>query len=271
MIAGCGVDLLQEADPGVFGMQDVADRAGVSLRTVYRTFPTKDDLLVGVLGAIKERFDKIAGAPPTTRDEFDASMSGAVRAVYELEPLYRALFATIAGREVHQSGAGTRRHTFETAFADELAGLPEGRVRLIVSLLHLITSAPTVLWLKDYAGLDADDASEAIAWAIAAIADAARGEVDRRKRPGVRGIMPHGSECAGWPVPRRVEVWGGPPQAQRLPTGARWDRRTMIRAQTLPGWDIVAILPGRATLNIRTPGRPSCGVSCGAEVRHERR
>ena len=106
-VVDAAIDLLQEADPGAFGMQDVADRAGVALRTVYRAFPTKDDLLVGVLDAIKERFAEIAGAPPTTRDEFDASVTDAVRAVYELEPLYRALFATIAGRATHQSGAGS--------------------------------------------------------------------------------------------------------------------------------------------------------------------
>jgi AcrR family transcriptional regulator len=173
-VVGAAIDLLQETDPGVFGMQDVADRAGVSLRTVYRAFPTKDDLLVGVLDAVKERFAEIAGAPPTSRAEFDASVSGAVRAVYELEPLYRALFASVAGRRTHQSGAGKRQQAIETAFADELAGLPEDRVRLIVSVLHLVTSARTVLWLKDYAGLDVDDASEAIGWAIAALADAAR-------------------------------------------------------------------------------------------------
>ena len=176
-VVDAAIDLLQEADPGVFGMQDVADQAGVSLRTVYRAFPTKDDLLVGVLDTIKERFDEIAGVPPpTTRDEFDGSVGGAVRAVYELEPLYRALFATIAGRTAHQSGAGKRQQAIESAFASELAGLPKDRVRLIVSVLHMVTSARTVLWLKDYAGLDVDDASEAIGWAIAALADAARGE-----------------------------------------------------------------------------------------------
>ncbi len=175
-VVDAAIDLLQEADPGVFGMQDVADRAGVSLRTVYRVFPTKDHLLGGVLGAINERFDEIAGAPPTTREEFDASVTGAVQAVFELEPFYRALFATIAGRTMHQSGAGTRRKAFETTFANDLAGLPEDRVRLIVSVLHLVTSARSVLWLKDYAELDIDDASEAIGWAIAALADAARRE-----------------------------------------------------------------------------------------------
>lgn len=177
-IVDAAVELLQVADPGTFGMQQVADQAGVSLRTVYRVFPTKDDLLDGVLTAIKERFDEIAGTPPRTREEFDASVPGAVRAVFELEPLYRALFATTAGRETHQRGAGERQATFETAFADDLAGLPPERVRMVVSVLHLLTSSRSVLWLKDYAGLDADEASSAIGWAVAALANAAR-EADR--------------------------------------------------------------------------------------------
>lgn len=176
-IIDAAIELMQDADPGAFGMQDVADRAGVALRTAYRAFPTKDDLLAGVLDAINERFSEIAGgAPPTTRQEFDASVTGAVRAVHELEPLYRALFATAAGRTAHQSGAPARRQTFETAFSDDLDGLPEDKVRQIVSLLHLLSSSTSVLWFKDYAGLDADDASEAIGWAITALANAAREE-----------------------------------------------------------------------------------------------
>jgi AcrR family transcriptional regulator len=173
-IVDAAVELLQGADPGAFGMQEVADRAGVSVRTVYRAFPTKDDLLDGVLAMISDRFGRLAGTPPTTRQEFDASIPSAVRAVVDLEPLYRALFATAAGREVHQGAAAARRPSFEAAFAEELAGLPERQVRLIVSLLHLVTSSRSVLWLKDYAELDVDECSEAIGWAVAALTTAAR-------------------------------------------------------------------------------------------------
>lgn len=168
------VELLQGVDPGAFGMPEVADRAGVSVRTVYRAFPTKDDLLDGVLATIKERFDRIAGSPPATRQEFDTSVPDAVRAVFELEPLYRALFATAAGREAHQGAAAARRPSFEAAFAEDLAGLPEDQVRLIVSLLHLVTSSRSVLWLKDYAGLDVEEAGAAVEWAVATFANAAR-------------------------------------------------------------------------------------------------
>src|SRR5687767_1046122 len=107
-IVDAAVELLQDGDVSAFGMQDVADRAGVAVRTVYRAFPTKDDLISGVLETIRERFEATAGSPPTTREELQASVPGAVRAVYELEPLYRALFATAAGREVHRATAGER-------------------------------------------------------------------------------------------------------------------------------------------------------------------
>ena len=52
-IVDATVELLQDNDGSSFSMQDVADWAGVAVRTVYRAFPTKDDLLAGVLEAIR--------------------------------------------------------------------------------------------------------------------------------------------------------------------------------------------------------------------------
>jgi AcrR family transcriptional regulator len=178
-IVDAAVELLQAADPGAFGMPDVADRAGVSVSTAYRAFPTKDDLIAGVLGAIQERFEVAAGLRPTTREELEASVPGAVRAVYELEPLYRALFATAAGREAHRATAGERSASVDQAFTDGLDGMDERQRRLVTSMLYLVTSSRSVLWLKDYAGLDVDEAADAVAWALAALTTAAQKELER--------------------------------------------------------------------------------------------
>jgi AcrR family transcriptional regulator len=178
-IVDAAVELLQGADPGAFGMPDVAERAGVSVSTVYRAFPTKDDLVAGVLAAIRERFERSAGAPPRTREELEASVPGAVRAVYELEPQYRALFATAAGREAHRATAGHRSASVDRAFFDGLDGMDARQRRLVTSMLHLVTSSTSVLWLKDYAGLDADDAAEAVAWALTALTEKAQEEAGR--------------------------------------------------------------------------------------------
>jgi AcrR family transcriptional regulator len=173
------VGLLQDNDGSTFSMQDVADRAGVAVRTVYRAFPTKDDLILGVLDAIRQRFDASAGGPPTTREELQASVSAAVRSVFELEPLYRALFATAAGRELHRATAANRNASVERAFADGLDGLDERQRRLVIAMLNLVTSSKSVLWLKDYAGLDVDEASDAVAWALATLGNAAQKEAGR--------------------------------------------------------------------------------------------
>ena len=177
-IVDAAVALLQHREV-TLGMQDVADQAGVSVRTVYRAFPTREDLLIGVLEEIKVRFERTAGPPPTTGEELIASIPGAVHAVYELEPLYRALFATAAGQETHRSTAAARSASVEQAFEDGLGELDERQRRLVVSLLHLVTSSKSVLWLKDYAGLDADEASDAITWAVTALHAAMREETKR--------------------------------------------------------------------------------------------
>lgn len=168
------VELLQDGDAGAIAMQPVADLAGVSVRTVYRAFPTKDELLDGVLEALVRRFEAIAGDPPTTADELRASIGPAVRATYELEPLYRALFATQAGRESHRRSAGERRRMVEQAFADDLAGLTEEQAQQYAALVHLVTSSRGVLFLKDYTGLDAEAATAAVSWAMAALTAAIR-------------------------------------------------------------------------------------------------
>lgn len=178
-IVDAAVELLQATDPGAFSMPDVADQAGVSVSTVYRAFPTKDDLISGVLEAIRERFEIAAGSPPTTREELQASVPGAVRAVYELEPLYRALFATAAGREAHRATAGERSASVDRAVTDRLDGLDERQRRLVTSVLYLVTSSKSVLWLKDYAGLDVDEAADAVAWAVTVLTTAAQKEAGR--------------------------------------------------------------------------------------------
>ena len=178
-IIDAAVALLQDNDLSAFTMQDVADQAAVAVRTVYRAFPTKDDLIAGVLDAIRQRFEASAGEAPTSGVELQASVPGAVHAVFELEPLYRALFATASGRELHRATARDRSGAVGGAFADGLDGLDERKRRLVMAMLHLVTSSKSVLWLADYAGLDADETTNAITWALAALVDAARTEAGR--------------------------------------------------------------------------------------------
>ena len=63
-IVQAAVDLLAEGDAGDLAMPDVAARAGVSVRTVYRSFATKDELLDAVIDWINAHIEGRAGPPP---------------------------------------------------------------------------------------------------------------------------------------------------------------------------------------------------------------
>jgi AcrR family transcriptional regulator len=180
-VLDAAIVLLQETDSGDVAIPDVAARAGVSVRTAYRAFPTREDLLDGVLDEVKQRFEAIAGPHPTTVDELVDSARGAVRAVFEVESLYRALFATPAGRELHRSTAPRRSAAIDAMLRAEVADLTPEQARRFVAIAHVMSSSRSVLFLKDYEGLDVDDAAAAVRWALAALVAAVR-DPDQRSQ-----------------------------------------------------------------------------------------
>lgn len=181
-ILDAAIDLLRATDSGDVAIPEVAERAGVSVRTAYRAFPSREDLLEGVLAELSLRFEAIAGTMPTTLDEYAASAEGAVRAVYEVEPLFRAMFATPAGRELHRGTAPRRREAIDAMLTAELADLTAEQRRRFIPIAHLLSSSRSVLLLKDYHDLDVDDAVAAVRWALATVVAAVR---DPERRAGL--------------------------------------------------------------------------------------
>lgn len=181
-ILDAAIDLFQVTDSSEVAIPDVAERAGVSVRTAYRAFPTRDDLLDGVLAELQGRFEAVAGPPPRTLEELVDSATRAVPAVFEVEPLYRALFATPAGRELHRRTSSQRNEPITSMLEQELAALTPEQRRRFVGALQALSSSRTVLFLKDYVGLDADDATATVRWALAALVAGVR---DPEQRAGL--------------------------------------------------------------------------------------
>lgn len=181
-IVQAAVDLLSEGDAGDLSMHEVAARAGVSVRTVYRSFATKDDLLDGVIEWVNEHIDSRAGPPPTSREDYETGTASVVAALFEIEPLYRALFATAAGRASHRRTAPARVESVRRAFAGEMADLDGEQARRLGALLHLVASSHGALFLKDYWELSPDDIGRAAQWAMGVLADAAS---DPQQREGL--------------------------------------------------------------------------------------
>ena len=86
-ILDAAIDLLRATDSATSPSPTSPSGPEVSVRTAYRAFPSRDDLLEGVLAELSLRFEAIAGTIPTTLDEYVASVEGSARRVRSRAPL----------------------------------------------------------------------------------------------------------------------------------------------------------------------------------------
>ena len=162
-------------DGGAATVPAVAERAGVSERTVYRHFPTRDDLFASLFAWVmrldpQERpaAEDVEGIAGLVRDMFPRFERRA--------EVIRAMNYNPVGLEMRRKRAGYRRQGVNEALATALEGVdPDARERVEV-MVHLVTSSTAYLHLSDYWGMTAADAAEVVAWAVRALVRAAREE-----------------------------------------------------------------------------------------------
>lgn len=131
-IVAAAMARLRDVRPEQLAYADVADAAGVALRTVYRHFPTPEDLLAAVLRAFLQRING-----PTPLDELSVGeLADAVErfhAQLSAEPgLYRLFFVLPARTGVGMSALVTR------LCHDALARIPEEHHPAVCAAVELM-------------------------------------------------------------------------------------------------------------------------------------
>jgi AcrR family transcriptional regulator len=171
--------------PG-FSVQQVADRAGVSHRTVYRHFPTREALLEGLAEAVGRRMDERGGL----------DVPGDLGEVPDVVLRNFALFSRDA-RAVEAGvrfGVGTaletpdrrrRNDRFRALVRSSVPGIAASDAAMAAATIRHVASTRTWLALRE-AGLGDSGAAQAAAWAVAALVDALRaGRTPAASRPTV--------------------------------------------------------------------------------------
>lgn len=169
----------------------VAEAAGVSVRTVYRYFPTKDDLVEGV-AALDDPATSV-GLPRVDGSDLHAWL----RRGWSTEaqtPLLRAQMRTAAGTAVRRARRSEHR-AFAYAVLDAWGIDVAGRAReSIADLLLLLTGGAALVELTEVLGSDVERATGTAAWAVEAVlthAQASRppleGETLEMRPPGRKG------------------------------------------------------------------------------------
>jgi AcrR family transcriptional regulator len=161
-------------DPDDIAMPQVAEQAGVSLRTLYRYFPTREamfdavgDHVVGRLGLPRQ----IGGADDLVPVFLESAQRGA-----QSPQLVRAMLWTRLGRRARSSHRRRRVDAITAALAEVTSHLPAAEARRREGAIVYLDSLPAWITVSEECGLSAEDARLGIAWALGTLVAALRRE-----------------------------------------------------------------------------------------------
>jgi AcrR family transcriptional regulator len=167
-----------------FSIPRVAERAGVSLRTVYHHFPNREAQVEAVARWLDQR---ISGAepPPRSLDDVLAMAERIVHQAMANQSLVRAQLVPGVAKVVRER----RRRARERGVLEAVVGASDqARGRLAAAAINVVFGADTGLALLDRFGIDGDDLLETHHWMVRVLVDAIRrGDLPRpkqRKRSG---------------------------------------------------------------------------------------
>lgn len=156
----------QLADHGLaeFHIPGLAEAAGVSVRTIYRYFPTKDSLLESFAAWLDDQI----GTPsaPRTVDELSEGVEVIFAAFDENEDVIRSQWATPQGRAIREKGRLRRLSGLEATVNASAPHLSPREKRQATAILSLLHSSRTWQAMKDDFGMDGREAGRVVGWAL---------------------------------------------------------------------------------------------------------
>ncbi len=159
----------QLADGGLpeFSLPRVAKRAGVTTRTIYRHFPTREALLAAVDAEMEARVG-------SNFDVADAdAIVASVRPQFEMfdahATLIKALLQAGVGGEIRARGRQRRAARLRAVLAAAHPGMSAAELSRATALVHLIFSAGSWEALQQVWGLSSEEAATTVEWGVQTI------------------------------------------------------------------------------------------------------
>jgi AcrR family transcriptional regulator len=160
-------DIVSEGDVHSFTVQQVADRAGVAHRTVYRHFPSREALLEALAEWLDAELGR-RGTPvfPRTLDELPEAAELVFELFDEYDAIVRALAITYAATGIRPPTRKARTEAFRRVIDTGMPHLSaEERQRFFVVSRALMNSQ-TWQFFHDHLGMDGAESGRAVSWAI---------------------------------------------------------------------------------------------------------
>lgn len=172
---------LDHDDPDDVAMPQVAADAGISLRTLYRYFPTREAMFEAVGDHVVARLGlpgQIEGADDIAPVFLESARRGA-----QSPQLVRAMLWTRLGRRARSAHRPRRVEAITAALAEVTSHLPPAEARRRTGAIVYLTSLPAWITVSEECGLSAEDARLGVAWAINTLLAALRQETQMAREP----------------------------------------------------------------------------------------
>jgi AcrR family transcriptional regulator len=163
-ILGAVADLLEQGDAEELTVPAVAEASGVSLRTIYRYYPTREELLEAAGRWIGD--DLLKHPYPRNLDEVANLYQEGARDFDERPGLVRALALSQLGQRVRGYRRRERLEAISRALRAELTELSEPDLRQAEAVLAYLHNMLAYTTLREENGLSGAEIGEAVGWAI---------------------------------------------------------------------------------------------------------
>lgn len=173
LILNAVAKLLREGRLSEFTFADVAKAAGVSERTVYRHFLTRDELLQTFWGRMQAQLGTVRARTGTDEPIWEGPLI-AFPYLDRHEALLRAVIVSPQAEQARKELSAARRPAIERKVREEVGDLPEPLFTYVCAVVQLLNAPVAWQALKDDYGLTGAQAGRAAAMAIKALVDAVK-------------------------------------------------------------------------------------------------
>ena len=182
------VERLEEGGHEDITVPEIARRSGISLRTIYRYFPSRAELIDGAAELVREDLQ------PTFAqhiDELSELWEQVVRRFEQHPNLARALALSQTGQEIHSPMRRQRLEHIQRLLEEVTGNLSKAEARQAHAVVVYLSSMLTWVTMRDELGLETPDIGAAVSWALRTLindlrrrneAAGASGKVSNRRR-----------------------------------------------------------------------------------------
>jgi AcrR family transcriptional regulator len=157
--------ILAENGASELTVAEAARRAGVSVRTAYAYFPTRDALFDGFNLWLAEQvsWSKL----PETAEDIPVQVEKFFKGIGEKQlAMYRAARMSKAGVEIREHRKATQVKALSKALESATAHLDRAEARRVAAVIHGLVSSDLFIGLHDHWDLSNEEAAKAARWAI---------------------------------------------------------------------------------------------------------